>query len=491
MVALSIYRLVCLPMSSRPLWLFLAWFAAATPVAAQAPLFLSSDHWTRSALQRLAITGAVDVAAAGLSWPASRAEVADWLAAAQERDDPRAHMFQHLFAREHRPERRLYSRFSLGAQTQYDQVRAGTMLDVNNGYEYPGPVLVPDDRSAFLLGELHARLFGPFAFGLQSTARADDVQLDAGYLSARIGPVDAWAGRRTLAFGNAPGESLVLNETTTFDGAGISARRGVRLPLAGRVYPELMVARLPRSGTVLHPWFHAMRLTVAPSSSWAIGFNRAAIFGGEGHINVTPGRVLLMLVGLPDVAGKDSDFENQVASVDFLWRTRLGTWPLGVHGELGADDSGWAFLRVPGLVAGVEIGALPALPALALGVEFTHIARRCCTYPPWYQHGALADGWTERGTLLGHPLAGAGSELALYGRADLSHAPLLLAGRFYVRDRAAENLLAPLRLGRSVGGRFSLLAPWRRTQFELRADVEFGSRRWQTSHFSAAASLFL
>jgi hypothetical protein len=117
-----------------------------------------------------------------------------------------------------------------------------------------------------------------------------------------------------------------------------------------------------------------------------------------------------------------------------------------------------------------------------------HIAERCCTYPPWYQHAALADGWSDRGRLLGHPLGGAGDEQALHWRVDAGGA-LMAAGRVYRRQRAAENLLAPLRQGRSSGGRLDLLVPWRRTQLQVRAEAEYGSD-WQSSAFSVLGQVF-
>ena len=157
---------------------------------------------------------------------------------------------------------------------------------------------------------------------------------------------------------------------------------------------------------------------------------------------------------------------------------------------MGADDAGYAVLRVPGLIAGAELGEMPGLPALALGVEVVHIGERCCTYPPWYQHAALADGWTDRGRLLGHPLGGAGDELALHWRVDAVESAFLAAGRVYVRERAGEKPVAPLRAGRSTGGRLDLLVPRRRAQLEVRADAEFGALGWQSSTLALLGRLF-
>ncbi len=467
--------------------------------SAQSHTFFPADHWTRGALYRLALTRQLDVSAAALSWPASRAEVLAWLDSTQARVSAggnaasleRARFFRAVLGTEERAGQRLQMRLAVGGFSANGRLRAGTMQRLSDGFHYPGPIAEPAEQVALLGVEVHGRIAGPIALGALGTLRGERAELAAAYLTARFSRLEAWVGRRTLALGSGPGEeSLVLNPASALDGAGISARRGLRVPLLGRVFPELLLARMQRSGPVRHPWFHATRITIAPSSALAIGLNRAAIFGGENHIDITPARVLLMLLGLPDVAGKDSDFENQVASADLLWRTRIGRAPIGLYAELGTDDTGFAFVRVPGLIVGVELAQVPALPALAMGVEIVHLAERCCSYPPWYQHGALADGWTDRGRLLGHTLGGAGTELALHGRVDLASTPLLAAGRLFVRERAAENLLSPLHEGRSVGARLELLLPWRRTQLQMRADTELGATGWQATSVTFLGNLY-
>jgi hypothetical protein len=462
------------------------------PIHAQSHAFLSADHWMRGALRRLALTGEVDAVAAALSWPATQIEIASWLNASASGSGESAPFYRDLFTREVAPDRRLHARLSLGGRSSEGELRAGTMLFVpERGYVYPGPVSEPDHASAVLHGAVSARLTDWVAVGIEGGVREREERLDAAYLSARFGPIVAWAGRRAIAFGHTPGESLVLNGTTTFDGFGVGARDGFRAPWVGRVFPEISLARLPRSGDVRHPLFHSMRITLAPSPSLAIGLNRAVIFGGDENFGVTPIRVLFMLIGLSDVAAKDSDFENQVASVDVLWRTRLGDWPLGLYAEIGAEDSGWGFAYVPGIVAGAELAELPAWPELALGVEVVHIDEHCCTYPPWYQHGALADGWTDRGRLLGHPLGGAGTQLTLYGRADLPRVPMLTNARLSFRNRAPENLFSPVQQGGSFGGEVGLLMPWRRAQLELRGRSEHGRDGWRSTDLRVQANLFV
>jgi len=466
---------------------------APRSLTAQTPGFLTNDHWSRAALHRLAVNGQLPAAVASLSWPARRSEVQTWLDSAQNAADTsesatrRLHVLRSVLNSEQRSQR-IRAGLAAGALSSAGALRAGTMERVPEGFRYPGPVASPNEQLTLLRAELYAALTGNLEVGTQGRLRGSDAELESAVLAGQFSILEAWIGRRSLALGNAPADGLVLNQIT-LDGGGLSVRRGVRVPWLGRIHPELTLARMARSGAVEHPWFHSGRITIAPSSALAIGLNRAAIFGGENHIGITPLRVLLMLLGRPDIEGKDSDFENQVASIDVFWRTRLGGLPVALHAEAGADDAGYAFLRVPGVIAGVELGELPALPALGLGLEVVHIARRCCSYPPWYQHGGLADGWTDRGRLLGHPLGGAGTELATHWRVETAQTPVLAAGRIYLRERDRENLLAPLRQGRSAGGRLDLVVPWRRTQMQLRANAEWGSG-WQSSDLTFLGQLY-
>jgi hypothetical protein len=237
---------------------------------------------------------------------------------------------------------------------------------------------------------------------------------------------------------------------------------------------------MQRNGAVRHPWFQSTRITIAPHPDVAIGLNRAAIFGGEGDNSITPARIALMFLGFPDVPGKDSDFENQVASIDLLARGRIGALPLVLHAEYGADDSGFAFLHVPAIIAGVEIASLPRFDRIGAGVEAIFFAESCCSYPAWYRHGALGDGWSDRGRLLGHPLGGAGRELALTVNWLRAGAEPLIGLRAFGRDRSHENLFAPDRTGASVGAQLILVAHLRRYRLELKADGEAG-HGWQSS----------
>src|SRR5262245_14828976 len=85
MSAMSIRGLLAiLPRPHLPNFWALFCCALALPwlndrASAQSYTFLPPDHWARSALHRLAISGTTDITSTVLSWPASRAELFEWL----------------------------------------------------------------------------------------------------------------------------------------------------------------------------------------------------------------------------------------------------------------------------------------------------------------------------------------------------------------------------------------------------------------------------
>jgi hypothetical protein len=406
---------------------------------------LPTDSWLRASERRLVLLGAGDVALTARASPLAYGELHDtsWAQA------------------------RAWARLRAGADARSGVVRAGQLQPAGESFSYTGPRELSDRGRALLIGDAAAVQGNHLAAGLEATVNNEGASVRAAYVLARWRALQAWAGRRPFGFNDGVSSSIVLNDNTPFTGAGFALRDGVRLPILRRVYVDGMVARLPRSGPVEHPWFLASRVTVAPHPDVAIGLNRAAIFGGEDELSITPWRVFLMLIGRPDYPGKDSDFENQVASIDVLWRARVADVPVVFHGEWGTDDTGFSFWHVPGVRAGFE------LPSAGVGVEGVYFGGQAYGYPPWYRHGALSDGWTERGRLLGHPLGGEGAEGAL----TYQHMGERVVGlaRVYARQRGEDNLFAPARAGNSVGGSVGLLFSRGGFQVEANAGGERGS----------------
>jgi hypothetical protein len=468
---------------------------APAPSPAAGP-YMPIDHWTRDAIRRLAALGLVDAGDALRTWPIRRSEVRSILRSAADQSASPA--IRETAGRELHHFDREFPAVVQEAGGVNDsavpaiEVRAMTGWSGNAGtllggtafrgpegrWNYPGPVARASVRTVFAGGELDVTWRG-LAVTASGSGTTDSGHIDRLYAAMVAGPVDIWIGRRELASGTGRTGSIVLSPDVPFDGAGMRTARAIDLPgFLGSARAALLLARTSRSGNVERPWFSAATLTVAPSASFRIGFNRAVIFGGDGNVESLSARnLVLMLFGITGQLGKDSGFENQVASIDIWTRTRLAGLPLSLYGEVGVDDVGFSLLSTAALLAGIEVPAMPGYNALAMGIEYARFPRSCCGHPPWYRHGDLADGWTDQGRLLGHPLGGEGSEVSLNW--SIVSDAARFAGLWFVRTRGEENLFAPDRTGTSAGAAARVDAPLSsRLSLRARLGAERGSSGW-------------
>lgn len=282
---------------------------------------------------------------------------------------------------------------------------------------------------------------------------------------AEAGGVALSVGRSEIGYGPAMGGGIVLSTAEPLGRVQVQTTRPFRLPLLGRVTAHTFATRLDDGRHVERPWLWGARIAVRPHDRVTVGVNRASMFGGD-STRTTVRRIAGMLVGV-----LQDGFENQVVSVDGRWRLPTDpTLPATLYLEWGAEDAAGAWVDSPALSGGVLLPALPGAPWAALGAEATRFAP-CCGHGAWYTHTGFRGNWASRDFLLGHPVGGAGTEVAVYARAEPPRLPLRLDARFFVRDRAAVtpgvsragNLFAQTGAGRGVGG-------------ELRADLRLTRR---------------
>jgi hypothetical protein len=318
----------------------------------------------------------------------------------------------------------------------------------------------------------------------------DDAVVGAATLSAALGPFDVWAGRRRLQYGVGRGGGTVMAGALhappalwqrtgyTFQGAGAEVREAFHFPgflrFLGATRIEATMGRMARVGRVDRPWVAFGRLVGSPfSERFTLGVNRGAIFAGD-DIPITPGRLFGLLYGAH--GGEGGEFENQVFSAIATFRPPLGhALPLLLYVEWGMDDTSGAVSNTPGVVAGFDLGAVPGLPALAVGAERTSFAQSCCGQPIWYRHIYYRGSWADEGRLFAHPLGGHGREWLAHARLDLPARGVLARADVYTRDRYHENLFALERMGRSRGASAGLEARLPgRASLRLDADYERG-----------------
>lgn len=469
----------------------------AAPGQAHPEPFTPPGHWSRDALRRLTGAGLLTPGETAGAWPLPRSRVRALLRDAAAREDEGkgpdgalADGFLNRFEAEFPdPETdgssRVTGRLDLGWLASRGGVLGGTHEPwEEDEWIYRGPVPAPEHSSPTLTPGLDLAPSAHVGLRADILLRPGGLRGEEVYAFAPLGSTWVWAGRRHLAYGPSTARGIVLSGGVPFDGAGVDVVEGLRLPgfldRLGPVRGSTLLARMERSGEVEHPWFWGARVSLQPHDDLVIGLNRASIFGGEGNEPVTFRNVGLMLLGFTETDSKSSDFENQVASLDALWRTRLAGVPLVVHGEWGFADVGGAWFRVPGIVGGLEFPAIPRMPALAVGVEHASFSGHGGGHPPWYRHGPLGEGWTDRGRLLGHPMGGHGTEWSGHLTLDPPTRGLSVATRLFQRQRGEENLLARNGSESTVGGELGLTAHGsRRLVIEAHLEWEEGRSGWR------------
>ena len=476
----------------------------AMPAEAQrAPVFLEPGHWAWDAVRRLSAAGlappASDPADASITIQHARAlfaRVATDSAAPPDLARLAAD-YRDLLAGEADSTGAIAGATASAGWT----ASAGEALGGEGfftGEDWTGAHVLERSSEPALFLAAHGHLADWFSWNAGAGRLAEQWVVPALTIGAALGPFDAWAGRRRLHYGSGRGGSIVtgsgINDMPafahrtldTFEGLGIHVRDPFELPgflrVLGPLRIEVVGGRISRNGRIDGPFVAFGRMTASPfGDRFMLGVNRGAIFGGAGN-DVTPGRLLGLLVG------KQNDgFENQVISAVMRYRPPLGRVPVELHLELGADDQAGAITDVPTYTAGVDLAAMPGLTALAIGVEHARFSGSCCGNPPWYRNVFFRGSWSDEGRLFAHPLGGHGYEWLAHARLDLPARGVMARAEAFMRRRGHENLFAPERIGRSVGGLLSL--EMRRGRMGLRIDGGYeDAASWGSHRVSALAS---
>jgi hypothetical protein len=481
--------------------------ACTTPAhAQQAPVYMQPGHWSYDALKRLSTAGLTPPAAdpvwaqVTLRHALAVFDSAAALASAEGRT--------HLAAQAAAYAATLRSEADTAGLLAAAVVRAGwaeargEALGGDGFYtheDWEGAQPIPDVRSPAAAVAAHGHLLPWVAWSVDVGWLGEELRVPSALLTARAGPIDVFAGRHRLHYGIGHGGGTVIGggrldvpdlidrTQYAFEGVGLVLREPFRYPgflrFLGPSRIEVAGGRLDRNGLVERPWIVFGRLMSSPfSDRFTIGLNRGAIFGGEGN-PVTLVRMLGLLAGVH--GGEGGEFENQVISVLMRYRPPLGALPLAAYVEWGMDDTSGAVRDTPGTVFGVDIGPLPGLPALSLGVERTGFPGSWRGKPPWYRNVFFRGSWADEGRLFAHPLGGHGREFLAHARLDLPEPGLFAGAELFSRERRFENLFAPEREGSSWGGSLTLQQTLHgRTALRLDATIERGDG-WDTGRFAA------
>ena len=287
--------------------------------------------------------------------------------------------------------------------------------------------------------------------------------------------------------GYGPGPGMVMSASVPLRMVELSTTRPVRLPWVlrglGSFAFETFLSELdaPRHRATSKLWGMAVQWN--PHPRLALGFQRGVMFGTDGY----PGSLKdFLLMSLMLKNGR----ENNVLSATFRYRVPAESWlPLTAYGEWATDDGDGGYLWVPGLRFGMELPAVPFLPLLSVGAEYSFIGTIAVRHFPWYGHSRERGGWVSEDRPLGHPLGGNGRELRAYASLPLFGAALGFDVSVFRRQRFYDNLYSPMREGVSLGGNAALRwKPLRNLELSVAGEREDGDR-WSNTIASGRMGL--
>jgi hypothetical protein len=186
-----------------------------------------------------------------------------------------------------------------------------------------------------------------------------------------VSALGGWVGKRALDYGPGAGGGIVFNGTAAFTGGGLMLARPIRLPwlfrYIGPISGETFLSRIDSSAASRYPWVFASHFSISPHPRLLLGGTQAFMFSGEGQPPFTFRNFREMFfTHAIRVAG--SEFENGIASVEARWRPPIPAVPAVLYVEWGTDDNHSAWIKFPGVVAGLQVASVPGVPALSLGL---------------------------------------------------------------------------------------------------------------------------
>ncbi len=189
------------------------------------------------------------------------------------------------------------------------------------------------------------------------------------------------------------------------------------IPLVSRITGpfryEFFVGSLKGHDTPNAPWVHMEKANFKPTKDLEFGFERTALWGGEGHVPVTIGtffRSFFSPAGVqPNVKGSRQDPGARFSTFDFTYRVPAWGHLFTAYADSFVHDNVFPITnpRRAAVRTGVLISRLPRAPRLDLRVEgaYTDVHDPQSTGGGFlFQEVIYKDAYTNRGFMLGDPL---------------------------------------------------------------------------------------
>jgi hypothetical protein len=430
-------------------------------------IYIPIDNWVYSALDRLRGLGYLDTAFLGMR-PWTRRSISTMLAEADSEDgiheDPQAEeifqALQHEFTEAGATESFGWKSPTIAYESAYtrlqgiaglplrDSFHLGQTISNDYGRPYQEGFNTIDGFSAsaqegrFSLYVRAEYQYAPSATGYSPAlfsilSNVDNVPTASNPVQATIpeGPIPTTNAFRIveanlsyrllnhqISFGKSDhwlsptqgGSFLYSNNAENIYAFQIDRTEPLYVPLLSRLLGpfryEFFVGSLKGHSDPNDPWYHLEKVSFKPTANVELGFDRATIWGGEGHVPITIHSFLKSFFSFQNVSGAEKSSRGdpgaRFGTFDFSWRLPfLSHWLTLYSDSLVHDDvSPVDAPRHAGVRPGIYLSEVPGIPRLDLRVEGVN------TDPPTsrsqggaylYAEGIQVQGYTNRGYIMG------------------------------------------------------------------------------------------
>lgn len=233
--------------------------------------------------------------------------------------------------------------------------------------------------------------------------RDSGIELIEGYGKVALGNFELEYGRDSLWWGPGYHGSLIMgNNMENLTMLKISNPTPILLPGFLKGFGPFKIVyfltELEKERTIAKPKFTGVRLSIKPHPKLEIGGSRTIMFGGQGVSGV--GADDYLQIFWPK---NIQDHENQLASFDVSWRTKLPNFmpanSAKIYMEYGGEDSACFHQYRP--LFGVKLNDVLKTGRTDVRFEYakTHVGRYPTTF---YNHGIYQSGYTYHGDVMGH-----------------------------------------------------------------------------------------
>lgn len=243
-----------------------------------------------------------------------------------------------------------------------------------------------------------------------------DMRLLEGYLSVHVLGHDISFGKQDQWWGPAAsGAYAYSNNAQNIYSFEINRSEPLRVPLLSRLTGpfryEFIVGSLKGHTLYNDPWVHAEKISMKPTRNFEIGFERTAIWGGEGHVPITIHSFLKSFFSFQNVSYAEKVSRNdpgaRFGAFDVNYRLPfLRNWlTFIVDSEAHDDVSPASAPRRADFTTGLYLSHVPKLPKLDVRAEAImddQSTSRSVGGEFTYYEGEVRQGYTNQGQIFGH-----------------------------------------------------------------------------------------